>query len=454
MRPTHVSDNGGTMKKANSITPGLISGFAKSFHADKRNPIRQHAVTAFGIEAAAANRAEAIANPMAFSLDLGTTPVTNQKSSGRCWLFAALNAMRRAAMPKLNLEEFELSQSHLMFWDKLEKANRFLENIIATASEPLDGRLLSQFMASPVSDGGQWYLYVALAEKYGCVPKDVMPETFHSSNSKAMNSVLGRKLREYAAELRKAVAAGAGDIQARKRRMLGEIYTFLAICLGEPPSAFDFEYRDKDKQFHRDAGITPKDFYDKYVGVGLRDYVSILNAPMKERPFGRTYTIAYSGNVVGAEGPLHLNLPLPELKRMAIAQLQDGRPVCFGCDVAFMMSRENGVMSPEVFDIEGMTGIGFGMDKGDRFRHRMFLATHIMLIVGVNLVDGKPTRWKVENSWGDEKGRKGYFVMTDAWFDEYVYQVVVDRRFLTPEQSEALRRKPIVLDRWDPFSCL
>ncbi len=442
------------MKNPGAITPDLISGFSRAFHADKRNPIRQHAVGAFGLEAVATNRAAAVANPMVFSLDLGTTPVTNQKASGRCWLFASLNAMRRAAMPKLNIEEFELSENYLMFWDKFEKANKFLENIVSTASEPLDGRLLSQFMSRPVTDGGQWYMYVALAEKYGCVPKDAMPETFHSSDSKAMNSVLGRKLREYAAELRGAVASGADDVQARKRRMLGETYAFLAICLGEPPSLFDFEYRDKDKQFHRDAGLTPKAFYDKYIGVALHDYVSILNAPMEERPYYRTYTIAYAGTVVGSEGPRHLNLPLEELKRMAIAQLQDGRPVWFVCDVAFMTSRENGVMAPDVFDIEGMTGMAFDMDKGDRFRHRLFLETHAMLIVGVNLVDGRPTRWKVENSWGDEKGQKGYFVMTDAWFDEYVYQVVVDRRFLSPEQAKAYKLAPIVLDSWDPFSCL
>ena len=442
------------MENASALTPDLLSEFAKAFRADTRNAIRQHAVVAFGLEAVAANRQSAVANPMAFSLDLGSVPVTNQKSSGRCWLFASLNAMRRAAMPKLNLEEFELSENYLMFWDKIEKANYFLEAIIDTASEPLDGRLLSLFMSHPISDGGQWDMYVALAEKYGCVPKDVMPETFHSSDSKAMNSVLGRKLREYAADLRKAIAAGADDVQDRKNRMLGEVYAFLAICLGEPPSAFDFEYRDKDKQFHRDAGLTPKAFYDKYVGVALHDYASILNAPMEERPYGQTYTIAYAGSVVGAEGPRHLNLPLEELKRMAIAQLQDGRPVWFGCDVAFMMSRENGVMAPDVFDIEGMTGMRFSMDKGDRFRHRLFLATHAMLIVGVNLVDGRPTRWKVENSWGDEKGSKGYFVMTDAWFDEYVYQVVVDRRYLTPEEAEALARDPIVLDGWDPFAYL
>ena len=226
------------METATSLTPEIVSTFAEAFHADNRNPIRQHAVMAFGLEAAAANRDSAVANPMVFSLDLGTIPVTNQKASGRCWLFAALNAMRRAAMPKLNLEEFELSENYLLFWDKLEKANKFLENIIATASEPLDGRLVSQFLSRPVSDGGQWYMAVALAEKYGCVPKDVMPETFHSSDTKAMNSVLGRKLREYAAELRKAATSGADDVQARKRRMLGEIYSFLAICLGEPPKSF------------------------------------------------------------------------------------------------------------------------------------------------------------------------------------------------------------------------
>jgi bleomycin hydrolase len=442
------------METTNALTSDLIAGFSQDFRADDRNAIRQHAVMAFGLEAAAASRDPAVANPMAFSLDLGSVPVTNQKSSGRCWLFAALNAIRRAALPKLNLEEFEISQNYMMFWDKLEKANKLLETIIATASEPLDGRLLSHFMSSPVWDGGQWYMYVALTEKYGCVPKDVMPETFHSSDTKTMNSVLGRKMRQYTVELRKAIAAGADDIQSVKNRMLGEVYNYLAICLGEPPSSFDFEYRDKDKEFHRDAGITPKDFYDKYVGVALRDYVSVINAPMEERPFGRTYTFAYSGNVVGAEGPLHLNLPVSELKRLAIEQLQDGRPVWFVCDIAFMASRDTGVLAPGVFDMEGVTGMRFDTDKGDRFRLRMLLATHAMVFVGVNLVDGKPTRWKVENSWGEEKGKKGYFVMTDDWFDKYVYQIVVDRRFLTPEEAEAFKREPVVLDRWDPFASL
>ena len=442
------------MNRTFKLTPEALAELSDSFRSDARNPIRQHAVAAFGLEAAAASREAAVANPMAFSLDLGSVPATNQKSTGRCWLFASLNAMRRAALPKLNLEEFELSENYLMFWDKLEKANKFLENIVATAGEPLDGRLVSHFLSNPIGDGGQWDMYVALAEKYGCVPKDTMPETFHSSDSKAMNAILGRKLREYAAELRQAMVSGAGDARERRGRMMKEVYAFLAICLGEPPAAFDFEYRDKDNQFHRDAGITPKGFYDKYVGVALRDYVSVINAPMEERPYGRTYTVAYQGNVAEAEGARHFNLPLQELKRMAIAQLQDGRPVWFGSDIAFMVSRKSGVMAPGVFDIEGVTGFGFGMGKGDRFRHRLFTSTHAMLIVGVNLVDGRPTRWKVENSWGDDKGSKGYFAMSDSWFDEYVYQVVVDRRFLTAEQAEAYGRDPVVLDRWDPFSCL
>ncbi len=435
------------------LTKKMAKAFSKAFHADPTNVIRQHAVVAAGLESAATNQRAETLNPMVFSLEVeGTGKITDQKSSGRCWLFAALNAARCEIIRKLDLEDFELSENYLLFWDKLEKSNLFLENAVATAAEPLDGRLVSHFMDNTISDGGQWDMYAALSAKYGCVPKYVMPETFHSSNTKPMNLLLGCKLREDAEELRQAAASGA-DCAALRARMLGEIYSFLAICLGEPPTTFDFEYRDRKRAYHRDAGLTPQKFFAKYVGIDLSCLVSVVNVPLPDRPYNRSYTIAYYGNVVGGRTVRHLNLPFAELRRLALAQLQDGRPVWFACDVAFMTARDSGVMDTDAFDYEAAAGLRLGFGKGARIAHRSMVTTHAMLITGVDVVEGRPVRWKVENSWGEKCGKKGYFVMSDAWFEEYAYQVIVDTKYMTPEQLAAYKGDPIVLNRWDPICC-
>ncbi len=445
------------MQNTHEITPELLSCFSAGFHADEKNAIRQHAVVKAGIGDAAENHQANIDNPMVFSIELKDTgKITNQKASGRCWLFAALNTMRYEVIHNLNLDDFELSQNYQMFWDKLEKANYFLESIVKTAGEPLDGRLVNFIIGAPMQDGGQWDMYAALADKYGCVPKCVMPETFHSSNTRVMNRLLTFKLREDADELRAAVRDGAktAQLDALKERMLQEVYNVLVICLGEPPAKFDFEYRDKDGEFHRDAGLTPKSFFKKYIRLNLGDYVSVINAPTADKPYGKTFTVAFLGNVVGGREVKYLNLPSADLKKIAIRQLKDGKPVWFGCDVGQMSTRDTGLLALNAFDYEAATGLKFAFDKAQRLDYCMSGMSHAMVFQGVNLVDGKPNRWKVENSWSDKAGQKGYFIMSDDWFDEYNYQVVVNKKYLTAAQRKAFQQAPIVLKPWDPMGSL
>ena len=437
------------------ISSEMLSKFSANFHADEKNTIRQHAVVKMGISDAAENHQANIDNPMLFSIELKDIgKITNQKASGRCWLFAALNTMRYEVIHKLNLDNFELSQNYQMFWDKLEKANYFLESIIQTADEPLDGRLVNFLIGAPMQDGGQWDMYAALADKYGCVPKYIMPETFHSSNTRMMNRLLTFKLREDADILRAAVRDKAKNIGKLKEKMLQEVYNVLVICLGEPPATFDFEYRDKDGNFKRDAGLTPKSFFKKYIGLKLSDYVSIINAPTEDKPYNKTFTVAFLGNVVGGREVKYLNLPSEELKKLAIAQLSDNKPVWFGCDVGQMSTRDTGLMALNAFDYESATGLSFSFNKAQRLDYCMSGMSHAMVFQGVNLVDGKPNRWKVENSWSEKSGQDGYFIMSDAWFDEYNYQVVVNKKYLTPKQRKAFEQKPIVLKPWDPMGSL
>ena len=435
------------------ISFSMLDAFSKAYHADAANAIREHAVVKSGLQAAAENQQENIDNPMLFSIEIETGKITNQKSSGRCWLFAALNTMRFEIMQKLNLETFELSQNYQMFWDKMEKANYFLDSIVKTADEDVDSRLVKHLLAAPVQDGGQWDMYCAIADKYGCVPKYVMPETFHSSNTRMMCKFITLKLREDALLLREAVRAGK-DTEAMKQDMLCEIYRILVICLGEPPKSFTFEYRDKDKEFHRDADITPVEFFNKYVGLKLSDYISIINAPTADKPYGRTFTVDYLGNVVGGRSVKYLNLPSEDVTKLAIAQLSDGKPVWFGCDVGQMSTRESGIMGMNTYDYESVMGVKFGLDKAQRLDYSESMMTHAMVFLGVNLVDGKPNRWKVENSWGDKAGQDGYYIMTDEWFDEYNYQIVVNRKYLSAEQQAMFDQAPIVLKPWDPMGSL
>ena len=347
------------------ITKEQLEAFDASFAAQRANRVAMNAVTNNGLLASAIQRGAVENDVHEYSICLKQGDICNQKQSGRCWMFAALNTLRYQVMQKCNLKTFELSQAYLFFWDKLEKSNYFLESILETLDQPTGGRLVSYLLTSPVGDGGQWDMLCSLIEKYGVVPKTAYPESKSSSASREMDATLTEKLREDACILRKLHGEGQtlDALRTRKAEMLNEVYRLLCICLGEPPKTFAFEYRDADDHFHRETGLTPKRFFEKYVGVDLSDYVSLINAPTADKPYGRSYTVRYLGNVKEGRPVRYLNLPIEELKKAAIAQMQDGQPVWFGCDVGKCSERDSGIMDLDIRSLEDLLDTHFTMTK-------------------------------------------------------------------------------------------
>ena len=440
-----------------AVSKDDISRFSEVFDADPKNLLALNAVAKSGIGAVALNREVVNRVHHTYSHLIETPEVTNQKKSGRCWLFAGLNAFRLTAKKKLNLEKFELSQAYLMFWDKLEKANFFLENIIKTRDEPLDGRLVMWLLANALPDGGQWDMFVNLIKKYGVVPKFAMPETESSSQSGPMNAVLVAKLREYAQVLRNmhADAASTDEMRSKKGEQMAEFYKMLTIHLGRPPQSFLWEWRDKDKKFHRHGDITPQKFFEEFVGFDMDDMVCLINAPTKDKPYDKLYTVQYLGNVAGGQIVRYLNVPMEVLKKATAAMIADDRAVWFGCDVGKMMERKMGILDSKLYDYELVFGSQFKLDKAARLDYGHSKMTHAMVLTGVDLDDtGKPIKWRVENSWGKEIGDEGYFVMADSWFDEFLYEVTVSKKYLTSELLKVLDTEPVVLPPWDPMGAL
>lgn len=439
----------------------LSSSFTDKLFADFQDNSKlravENAVTHNGLLKSLETRQSQVENDHVFSIDLTKDKVANQKASGRCWMFAALNTFRHKLISDLNLDNFELSQAHTFFWDKYEKSNWFLEQVIATADQELGSRKVKFLLDVPQQDGGQWDMVVALFEKYGVVPKSAYPESVSSSNSRELNQYLNKLLRQDAQILREAVAAGVGaeGIRAQKEALLQEIFNFLAVNLGLPPRTFDFAYRDKDNNYHSDKNITPQEFFKKYVGLNLSDYVSVINAQTADKPYGKSYTVDMLGNVVGSRAVRYLNLDMTRFKELAIAQMQAGETVWFGSDVGQISDRQKGILATNVYDFDTAMNISFTQDKAGRLDYSESLMTHAMVLTGVDLAkNGEPLKWKVENSWGEKVGDKGYFVASDAWMDEFTYQIVVRKEFLTDEELAAYEAEPTVLAPWDPMGAL
>ena len=441
----------------NSIDQQFTDKLYANYEATAKYAAIENAVSHNGLLTSLEKRSSAIENNPVFSIDLTKDKVSNQKASGRCWMFAALNTFRHKMIAGFQLEEFELSQAHTFFWDKYEKSNWFLEQVLATADQDLTSRKVKFLLDTPQQDGGQWDMVVALFEKYGVVPKSVYPESISSSNSRELNQYLNKLLRQDAQILRDLVTSGANTaaVQAKKEELLQEIFNFLAMSLGLPPRTFDFSYRDKDNNFHSESGLTPQAFYKKYVDLQLDDYVSIINAPTADKPYGKSYTVEMLGNVVGARDVRYLNVNMERLKELAIAQMQAGETVWFGSDVGQSSNRKAGVMVNDMYDFTSSMDIELTQDKAGRLDYSESLMTHAMVLTGVDLDEnGKSTKWKVENSWGDKVGDKGYFVASDDWMDEYTYQIVVRKEFLTAEELAAYEAEPKVLAPWDPMGAL
>ena len=435
-----------------------LKEYEASFDSDRANILAMNAVTSNGINKSAKDLSAKARNQFGFSVEVEAGKVCNQKQSGRCWMFASYNVMRLEIMSKLNIENMELSQNYPLFYDKLEKANHFLENMIELIDEPLDGRVISFLLSDPMGDGGQWDMFRSLTAKYGAVPKDVMPETEVSSHTKELDTYLTTKLREFASVFRKKHANGASEDELRdaKKEMMNTIYRMLVISLGKPPVKFTWETRDKDKKFIRIADITPVDFFKQYVGWDLDEYVTVINAPTKDKPYGLTYTVQYLGNVVDGAYPVkYLNLPMDELRDLAIRQLKDGKAVWFGSDVSQFSDRNGGYLTSDILNIPELFNTKFGMTKEERLDYGDSMMTHAMVITGVDLDDsGRPLRWKVENSWGDDVGEKGFYVMDDKWFGEFAFQILLEKKYLSDEQRKAFDADPVVLKPWDPMGSL
>ena len=428
-----------------------------AYEANSKYAAMENAISHNGLLASLEKRSAAVENTPVFSLDLTKDKVSDQKASGRCWMFAALNTFRHKMIAGFQLEDFELSQAHTFFWDKYEKSNWFLEQVLATADQELTSRKVKFLLDTPQQDGGQWDMVVSLFEKYGVVPKSVYLESISSSNSRELNQILNKLLRQDAQILRELRAKGAesSELQAKKEELLQEVFNFLAMNLGLPPRQFDFSYRDKVNHFHSESGLTPLTFYQKYVDLKLDDYVSIINAPTADKPYGRSYTVEMLGNVVGSKPVRYLNVEMDRLKELAIAQMQAGETVWFGSDVGQSSNRKAGVMAEGMHDFTASMDIRLTQDKAGRLDYSESLMTHAMVLTGVDLDEnGKAKRWKVENSWGEKVGNKGYFVASDAWMNEYTYQIVVRKEFLTAAELAAYEAEPLVLAPWDPMGAL
>ncbi len=434
---------------------GDLELLRKDFAANPAYKLAQNAVTRVTIDDVAINRDVVNNSDHSLSVLLDDWKVTDQQRSGRCWLFAGLNLLRVGAMKKMGIKEFEFSQNYAMFWDKIERANYFLEAVIETADRDIDDRTVAHLLQAAAEDGGQWNMFVAIVNKHGLVPKAYMPETQSSGNTDRMNSVLRSQLRQGAKAVRAAFSAdGIDAARQEKAEVLRVIFRILCIHLGTPPERFDWQWTDKDRQFHRDGVVTPQEFAAKYVNLPIDDYVCLVHDPRPSSPAGRTFTVEYLGNVLGAPPVTYLNVDMRLMKEIASRALQSGEPVWFGCDVGKMMSNEYGLWDADLYDLPSVYGAEFSLAKSDRLIYHETLMTHAMLFTGVDILDGATRKWRVENSWGTSRGKDGFYTMNDSWFDEYVFEIAARKDALPESLREALDTEPIVLPAWDPMGAL
>lgn len=434
-----------------------INEYEKEFLEDKRNIVAMNAATYNGVQKVARDVNALKDEPFAFNVDIKNGDVTNQKKSGRCWMFASMNVLRNIVIKKFNLENFELSQSYTLFWDKLERCNYYMEAVIEKANEPLEDRVMDYLMTDLLSDGGQWDMFVNIVKKYGLVPKYAYPESQTSSATVQLNKYLCKIMRKYTTELREKVQnEGVEKARELKEEVLKDVYNVLTSTLGEIPEKFDVVLHDKDGKLIEDKGMDAHSFFDKYIGADIDDYVSLINSPTEDKPFNKTYTIKYLGNIVEGRIVKHLNLPIEELKKAAVKQLKDGYPVWFGCDVgrSSIVEDERAILDTKAVDYETLFNVDLKLSKEDALDYGYSMMTHAMTFTGVQMDGNEALRFKVENSWGEKFGYKGHFVMTSDWFDQYVYQVVVNKKYLTEKSRKDYEKEPKELKPWDPMGSL
>lgn len=437
-----------------ALNPGDLDRFEKNFAANPAHRVMQNAVTQVSIDDVALDRDVVTSIDPTVSHLLDDWTATSQQKSGRCWLFAGLNLLRAGARDKLAVKDFEFSQNYVMYWDKLERANYFLEAVIETSDQPADDRTVATLLDTVAGDGGQWNMFVALVRKHGLVPKSAMPETESSSATSKMNGILQLVLRQGAKQVRELHGSGVDAQRECKQQVLDTVHRVLRIHLGNPPEKFLWQWKDTDRGFHRGGWVTPQEFAAEYVTVPLDEYVCLVNDPRPTSPYAHTFTVEHLGNVVDGEPVRYLNAEIDVLKKLAMDAIVGGEPVWFGCDVAPQMRRDLGIWDARLFDYGAVYDTEFTLSKADRLVYHESAMTHAMLFTGVDVVDGSPRKWRVENSWGEENGDKGFYTMNDSWFDEYVFEVAVRASALPDDLRAALETEPITLPAWDPMGSL
>jgi len=441
------------------ITASMLTEISKGYEGSASDKAIRNALATTPIATLAMNADNAAMIDTHFTDMVKTKGITDQKSSGRCWLFTGLNVMRARMIDKFDLPMFEFSQNYVFFYDQLEKANLFLQGIIDTRDLPFDDRKVDWLFSNPLSDGGQFTGVSNLIMKYGVVPAEAMPETYCSNNTSSMASLLSLKLREDGLRLRDMNASAGkksksddtlAKMEAAKVEMLKEIYRFLALCLGVPPTEFEWTRCNSKGDIVSTKNYTPKAFYDEFVGVDLEhNYVMLMNDPCRE--YYKVYEIDYDRHVYDGENWVYINLPVEKIKEMAIASIKDNTAMYFSCDVGKFANRTKGVLDIANFDYESLSGFSFGMNKEERVKTHASGSSHAMTLIAVDLKDGKPQKWMVENSWGASAGYKGNYIMTDEWFNEYMFRLVVEKKYVPADILSLLNQKPTMLPAWDPM---
>ncbi|KAI4184909.1 MAG: hypothetical protein L6R41_004435 [Letrouitia leprolyta] len=441
---------------SSTVSVSATEQWEKELMEDPKNRLALSALSANNAASILTQRSTVISDTQNFNIKIGLegAPITNQKSSGRCWLFAATNVFRVAIMKRYNLKEFELSQAYLFYWDKLEKANYLLEQILDTVEEDLEGRLIETLLSSPVGDGGQWDMVANLVEKYGLVPQSLYPDAFNAQNSSTMSSLITTKLREDALELRRLASRSPEAKQslgAVKERMMREIHLILTLMLGPPPNPdkeITWEYQDKDEKFQslvttplKFAGeLSSQESVKANSGTNIHELFSLVNDPRNK--YGQLLSVSRLGNVIGMRPVRYVNVDMTTMKKACISMLRADIPIFFGSDVGKFSNRQSGIMDTALVDYELGFNVQLGMSKAQRLMTGESAMTHAMVLTAVHVVDDKPVRWRVQNSWGEGSGTKGWFVMSDRWMDEFVYQAVVDPRFVDKAVHDVLDQKP------------
>ena len=434
------------------ISAEMLAEISKGYEGDADDKAIRNALAVTPISTLAMNAENAAMIDTHFSDRVKTKGITDQQSSGRCWLFTGLNVLRAKMIDKYDLPKMEFSQNYLFFYDQLEKANLFLQGVIDTKDLPFEDRKVDWLFSNPLSDGGQFTGVSNLITKYGLVPAEAMPETYQANNTSNMATLLKLKLREDGLDLRAAAAEGASakKLQKMKVEQLSEIYRMLVLCLGEPVKEFEWIRCDRNNNIVSRKTYTPKGFYDEFIGEDLENnYVMIMNDPCRE--YGKVYEIDYDRHVYDGHNWVYVNLPVERIKEMAIASIKDNTAMYFSCDVGKFANSKKGVLDINNFDYESLMGVTFGMDKKERVQTHASGSSHAMTLIAVDIVDGKPVKWMVENSWGPASGYQGNYIMTDEWFNEYMFRLVVEKKYVPADVLEMLNQEPELLPAWDPM---